>query len=382
MISRAQLATSLMRLWQQRSWRSRALLPLAWLYGALLLIRRALYALGLLRQTRLPVPVIVVGNIFVGGTGKTPLVVWLVEQLRTHGWHPGVIARGYGARIDHVVEVHQASDPMTVGDEPLLIKHRTGAPVAVSRRRVAAAQQLLRAHPEIDVVIADDGLQHYALARTIEIQLSDTRGHGNGWLLPAGPLREPASRRADFFVVNSAAKALSPAVVVNQSSSTSLNQSTAFSSTSAVSTPNTSALSAVSTRGTTISYYPMQLHAEFAECLAQRADRLALVDLPKQKRIIAAAGIGHPQRFFDMLRGFGIDLADTIALPDHFDYQGNPFQRVDADIILITEKDAVKCERTPQLANDARLWVVPVTASIAGPLIDNLLEILRGRAPA
>ena len=382
MISRAQLATSLMRLWQQRSWRSRALLPLAWLYGALLLMRRALYAIGLLRQTRLPLPVIVVGNVFVGGTGKTPLVVWLVEQLRAHGWHPGVIARGYGAQVDHVVEVHQASDPMTVGDEPLLIKHRTGAPVAVSRRRVAAAQQLLRAHPEIDVVIADDGLQHYALARTIEIQLSDTRGHGNGWLLPAGPLREPASRRADFFVVNGAAKALSPAAVVNQSSSTPLNQSTAMSSTSAVSTSNTSALSAVSTRGTTISHYPMQLHAEFAECLAQRADRLALADLPKQKRIIAAAGIGHPQRFFGMLRGFGIDLADTIALPDHFDYQSNPFQRVDADIILITEKDAVKCARTPQLANDARLWVVPVTASIAGPLIDNLLEILRGRAPA
>lgn len=382
MISRAQLATSLMRLWQQRSWRSRALLPLAWLYGALLQIRLALYALGWMRQTQLPVPVIVVGNIFVGGTGKTPLVVWLVEQLRTRGWHPGVIARGYGAHVDHVVEVHPASDPMTVGDEPLLIKHRTGAPVVVSRRRVAAAEQLLRAYPEVDVVIADDGLQHYALARTIEIQLSDTRGHGNGWLLPAGPLREPVSRRADFFVVNGAATAQSPAARVDESSSASLNQLTATSSTSSVSTLNPTASSAVSTRGTTVSHYPMQLHAEFAECLTQRSHRLALADLPADKRIVAAAGIGHPQRFFDMLTGFGIHLADTIALPDHFDYQRNPFSRVDADIILITEKDAVKCARTPQLANDARLWVVPVTASIAGPLIDNLLEILRGRAPA
>ena len=343
-----------MRLWQSRSWAAWMLTPLAGLYGLLLLIRRALYALELLKQTRLPVPVIVVGNIFVGGTGKTPLVIWLVEQLRARGWHPGVISRGYGTQHDQITEVNVDSDHQVAGDEPLLIKQRTGVPVVVGRRRVAAGQLLLRTHPEVDIVISDDGLQHYALARTLEIQICDSRGHGNGWLLPAGPLREPASRHADFFVVNSAAAPLNA--------------------------PTNAQPNAASLQLPTADIHRMTLQAEFAECLNQPSQRQPLSTISSGKRIVAAAGIGHPQRFFDMLSKHGIELVETLALPDHFDYRHNPFATVSADMILITEKDAVKCTRINTLANDARLWVVPVTATIAEPLIDNIVETLRGRS--
>lgn len=363
---RASLESSVMQIWQRRSWRACLLLPLAWLYGALLLMRRLLYGLGWLRITQLPVPVIVVGNIFVGGTGKTPMVIWLVEQLRQRGWRPGVIARGYRADLDQVAQVLASSDASVVGDEPLLIKQRTDAPVWVGRSRVASAAQMLHEHPEVDVVISDDGLQHYALARTIEIQLSDARGHGNGWLLPAGPLREPASRRADFFVVNRAAPSAQPAALAVPTGS------------EVSAAPEVPAVSAEPFR----SVYQMRLHAEFAEQFVQRSQRQALSSLPHNRRIIAAAGIGHPQRFFDMLNSYGVVLADTIALPDHYDYRSNPFRHVRADMILITEKDAVKCGGTHELASDARLWVVPVVVAIDQPLLDNIVEKLRGPSTA
>ena len=355
MIARSRLESQLMRLWQSRSWAAWMLTPLAGLYGLLLLIRRALYALGLLQQMRLPVPVIVVGNIFVGGTGKTPLVIWLVEQLRARGWQPGVISRGYGAQHGQVTEVQVDSDYQAAGDEPLLIMQRTGVPVVVGRRRVAAGQQLLHAHPEVDILISDDGLQHYALARTLEIQICDSRGHGNGWLLPAGPLREPASRRSDFFVVNAATAVTSNA-------------------------PLNALLNATPKLLPTVDAHRMTLQAEFAERLNQPSQRQPLSTISTGKRIVAAAGIGHPQRFFDMLSKHGVQLVDTLSLPDHFDYGHNPFAMVSADMILITEKDAVKCARINSIANDARLWVVPVTATIAEPLIDNIVEALRGRS--
>ena len=370
MIARSRLESQLMRLWQSRSWAAWMLTPLAGLYGLLLLIRRALYALGLLQQTRLPVPVIVVGNIFVGGTGKTPFVIWLVEQLRARGWHPGVISRGYGVQHDQVTEVYVDSDYQAAGDEPLLIMQRTGVPVVVGRRRVEAGQQLLRTHPEVDIVISDDGLQHYALARTLEIQICDSRGHGNGWLLPAGPLREPASRRSDFFVVNTAA---APCIEISNATS-----SATFSA--SFDTQSNEPSDAIPKLLPTADIHHMTLQAEFAEKLGQRSQRQSLSTISTGKRIVAAAGIGHPQRFFDMLSKHGIALADTLALPDHFDYRHNPFAMVSADMILITEKDAVKCARIDTLANDARLWVVPVTATIAEPLIDNIVETLRGRS--
>ena len=332
-------ADVLMRAWQRKSPLAIALLPLSWIYRALVGVRRALYAAGWLRQVSLPVPVVVVGNIFVGGTGKTPLVIWLVEALRERGFHPGVISRGYGANVDRVIDVQADSLPSEVGDEPLLIAQRTRAPVVVGRRRVQAAKRLLALHAGVDVIISDDGLQHYALGRTVEIQLSDARGHGNGWLLPAGPLREPASRRSDFYVVNGFVP------------------------------------DALRSNG-------MTLEGDHAERIGDRSQRMPLAAIAKQARVVAAAGIGNPRRFFDTLRANGVSPVREIALPDHFDFSVNPFAAIDADLILVTDKDAVKCARIEALAADPRLWTVPVTANIAGPLADNIVEKLRGHTTA
>lgn len=335
-------AGSLMRAWQGRGLLACLLWPLSMLFLLLLTVRRTLYTAGLLKRTRLAVPVIVVGNIFVGGTGKTPLVIWLLAQLRAQGFTPGVISRGYGSQAHQVQPVSAGMSPHQVGDEPLLIAQKTAAPMMVGRQRVDAAQALLAAYPQVNVIVSDDGLQHYALDRAIEIQLSDSRGHGNGWLLPAGPLREPASRRSDFYVVNGG--------VTNAEGS-----------------------------------YAMTLHAVRAERLAQRSEQLDLSELAKQsgtKKIAAAAGIGNPARFFNMLRAQGVTLSAEQALPDHFDFASNPFEECAADIILITEKDAVKCASNHTLAQDTRLWVVPVEATIDGSLAENIVEKLRGHPTA
>ncbi len=328
-----------MRAWQRRGWLAWLLLPLSVIYFLLISLRRALYSQGLLKSSCLPVPVVVVGNVFVGGTGKTPLVIWLVEQLRARGLRPGVISRGYGASLSQARSVDGTSSAVDVGDEPLLIAQRTQVPVVVGRRRVLAAQHLLALHPELDVIVSDDGLQHYALARQVEIELSDSRGYGNGWLLPAGPLREPASRRCDFRVVNGASKL-------------------SFGS------------------------HAMRLLGDHAERLSDRSQRKGLKELPPGLRVAAAAGIGNPQRFFDMLAMQGVQLVHALPLPDHFDFSSNPFDAIDADLILITEKDAVKCARIEAIAADTRLWVVPVTARIDAVLADNIVEKLRGHTTA
>lgn len=320
--------------WAQRGWLAWLLLPFAMLFFCLLVVRRAGYRLGFFKTWQPPVPVIVVGNIFVGGTGKTPLVIWLISALRARGFAPGVISRGYGGKASTVMEVGAEMAASDCGDEPLLIAQKSSVPVFIGRDRVAAARALLAAHPGVDVIVSDDGLQHYALGRTIEIQLSDMRGHGNGWLLPAGPLREPASRKSDFHVVHGAA----PPV------------------------------------GTV---YGMQLSGSHAEQLLDRRQCVALSAL-SAKRVAAVAGIGHPERFFDMLRAQGVCLDSTRGLPDHFDFSSNPFTDLVADIILITEKDAVKCVRTAGIAHDARLWIVPVETHITGPLAEHILEKLRG----
>lgn len=333
------LAPRLMRAWQRRGLLAWLLLPLSLLYLTLVALRRALYAHGVLAQVQLPVPVVVVGNLFVGGTGKTPFVIWLVEQLRARGFRPGVISRGYGAEVGQVIEVLPTSTPAAVGDEPLLIAHKAKVPVVVGRRRVQAARHLLAHHPDIDVIISDDGLQHYALGRQLEIELSDGRGYGNGWLLPAGPLREPAARRCDFRVVNGATQAAD-------------------------------------------GRYPMQLKADHAQQLCDPARRLPLPAIAASSRVAAAAGIGDPQRFFDMLARHGVMLVQALPLPDHFDFAHDPFAAIDADIILVTDKDAVKCARIPSLASDPRLWTVPVTAELPGSLADNIVEKLRGHSTA
>lgn len=329
--------------------------PLAWilwpvslLFRMLIALRRGLYAVGLLKSERLPVPVIVVGNIFVGGTGKTPLTIWLVEALRHAGYVPGVISRGYGTQNDMPQAVSAASDPQLAGDEPVLIAARAKCPVVVGRNRVAAARMLLSTHPAVNLILSDDGLQHYALGRDVEIVLCDARGNGNGWLLPAGPLREPASRRRDFTVVNGQQH---PA-------------------------------------GISRDVVHMQLVGDMAERLSDRSQVVSLSSLAASQssgdrplRVVAAAGIGNPSRFFAMLRGAGL-VVEELPLPDHYDFSHNPFAAAQADVILITEKDAVKCAQNDALKNDPRLWVVPVTARIDTALAEQIVEKCRGSPTA
>ncbi|MGI4844728.1 MAG: tetraacyldisaccharide 4'-kinase [Janthinobacterium lividum] len=340
----SKLESTLTRAWLRRGPLALALLPLALLFRVLAGLRTLLYRLKLKKSERLPVPVIVVGNIFIGGTGKTPLTIWLADSLRGAGLRPGVISRGHGGAAETPREVTPQSRPEEVGDEPLLIAARAGCPVVVGRQRAQAGRALLASHPEVDVLITDDGLQHYALARDVEIVLFDGRGVGNGWLLPAGPLREPPSRRRDFTVVN--APEITPRLA----------------------------------RAVGGQPFQMQLAGDFAEPLMRPEDCLPLGRL-KGRRIVAAAGIGNPGRFFAMLRGAGLDFRE-LPLPDHHDFLDRPFDGLDADVILITEKDAVKCRQLDNLKDDRRLWVVPVTARIDPALAEQIVEKCRGRSTA
>lgn len=346
---RRRVAKNNLDAWFARTWMRRGpaaclLLPLSLLFAALSGLRRVLFRVGFLKSERLPVPVIVVGNVFVGGTGKTPLTIWLVQALRHAGFYPGVISRGHGGAHDGERLLDATSTAEQVGDEPLLIFRRTQCPMAVGRDRVATGRALLAAHPQIDVILSDDGLQHYKLQRDVEIVLSDNRGNGNGWLLPAGPLREPASRRRDFTVINADAPAA----------------------------------------GWPAQAFHMRVGGLYAEHMVDRRHRVSLTGLGNAQpplRVAAAAGIGNPERFFGMLRSVGLKI-ETIPLPDHFDFRDFSFIGVQADRILITEKDAVKCLDVPALRDDPRLWVVPVDAHIDGALAERIVEKLRGHPTA
>ena len=341
------LESTLTRAWLRRGPLACALWPLSLLFRALAALRAALFRAGVLKSGRLPVPVIVVGNIFIGGTGKTPLTIWLAEALLRAGLHPGVISRGHGSEGESGEETPRAvtldSDARAVGDEPLLIARRTRVPVFVGRKRFEAGRALLAAYPDVDVLITDDGLQHYALARDVEVILFDGRAVGNGWLLPAGPLREPPSRRRDFTVVN--APEITPGLA----------------------------------RAVGGQPWRMRLAGDHAEPL-QGGGQVPLAQFSEQ-RIVAAAGIGNPGRFFAMLRAAGLAVGE-LPLPDHHDFMDDPFAGVDADVILITEKDAVKCRQIDHLKNDPRLWVVPVTAQLDPALAEQIVEKCRGRSLA
>lgn len=286
-------------IWYQRHPLALALLPLAGLYCAVVWLRRLAYRVGLKSTRRMPVPVLVVGNISVGGTGKTPLVSWLAHYLRTQGYRPGLVARGYGGRARNwPQQVRPDSDPTVVGDEPVLLAQITGCPMAVAPDRVAAARALLE-HSDCDLIISDDGLQHLALGRDIEIAVIDgVRRFGNRLCLPAGPLREPAGRidHVDFVVSNGLA---------------GRNE------------------------------FGMQVQAGDAVNLITGERR------PLQKfraeRPYAIAGIGRPERFFDDLRRQGLDI-ETRAFPDHHEYRQQDLAFADRTL-LMTEKDAVKCRR-------------------------------------
>jgi len=328
-----------MRAWMHRGLLACLLWPVSLVFGLLLGLRIFLYRCGWLQRQKLAVPVIVVGNIFVGGTGKTPLTIWLLKQLKQAGYQPAVISRGYGSKHGVPVVVTEHAQAQDVGDEPILIAQRSNCPVVVGRSRVAAGRALLAHFPEVDVIVADDGLQHYALQRDMEIMLFDARGVGNGWLLPAGPLREPASRRRDITVAN-------------------LNQGEAI----PASLPSNTVR--------------MQLVGSSARQLMDdgRVNELAAFD--SGLKIVAAAGIGNPERFFSMLRQQGVEFS-ALPLPDHFSYTDNPFEHLSADIILITEKDAVKCRQIKDVAADPRLWVVAVEADIGDSMLNTVLERLK-----
>lgn len=322
--------------WAHRQWASRG--PVAWLLSPLSLVFLAVSRSRRERTVpnRLPVPVVVVGNIYVGGTGKTPVTIALVRELQARGWHPGVISRGFGRREDGIRLINAETHAAEAGDEPLLIARETGVPVAVGRARFEAGRALLAAHPEVDLIVSDDGLQHAALARDVEIAVVGARGLGNGWVLPAGPLREPPSRldTVDAIVLNTA----NEAVVESR-------------------TPRFAASSC------------------FATCTQLSTGRTALIDELAEKihaehlKPLSAAGIAAPGRFFAMIRAHDIEGTE-LELGDHFDFAENPFAGRPEDIIFITGKDAVKCRHAPEIARDDRIWIVGLEVKLDSYLVD------------
>jgi tetraacyldisaccharide 4'-kinase len=326
--------------WQDGlTWRTALVLPVAWIFGLLVRCRHALYRAGWFSQVRLRVPVLVVGNITVGGSGKTPLVIHLVDALRQRGHSPGVISRGYGATDAPALgEVTPTTAPAQCGDEPTLIRRRAGCPVFVGARRAAAGQALLDAYPQVDVIIADDGLQHLALARDYEIAVFDGRGCGNGRLLPAGPLREPLARLREVDAV------------VDQDAGAPVDGA-----------------------------FAMALVPEDFHALDQPGHTCppALFAERESRTVAAVAGIGNPSRFFRQLRALGLTVEEH-AFPDHHTFSASDIAGIHAPIILMTEKDALKCAGF----GDGRIWVAPVRATVGDELVDSILEKLFGSQTA
>lgn len=294
----------------QRAWLGRgplacALWPLSLVFALAAAARRFAYRSGLLKTQRAGVPVIVVGNVIAGGSGKTPIVRAVVEHLRSRGLRVGIVSRGYGRDTHDCREVRSDSLAAEAGDEPLLLARTCRVPVFVASRRIEAARALRRQYPDTQVIVSDDGLQHYAMARDIEICVFDDRGTGNGWLLPAGPLREAWPRPVDFVLGRGGfeiVRTLAPE--------------------------------------------------------AARADgqRIPLAQL-RERRLTAVAGIARPAAFFAMLRQAGLDIDRTVALPDHYDFVA-PLQ-TEGEVVC-TEKDAVKLWRSRPDA-----WAVSLQVSIA-----------------
>ena len=296
--------------WLRRGPRAWALRPVAWLFGRVAAARRALFALGWLKREGVPVPVVVVGNVVAGGAGKTPVVMAVVRHFQARGMVVGIVSRGFGRRTDDCREVHPDSDPGDVGDEPALLRRVTGAPVFVARRRVEAARALLARHPGVRLVVSDDGLQHLALRRDVEVCVFDDRGIGNGWLLPAGPLREPWPRACDLVLHTGGQPAMADG---------------------ARAIPGFGARRALADH-------------------ARRSDgsTVPLADL-RALPLVAVAAIAKPEGFFSMLRARGLAPMACVALPDHDDFAGWTPPRTASGarpaVVVCTEKDAVKLWR-------------------------------------
>ncbi|WP_367846818.1 tetraacyldisaccharide 4'-kinase [Rhodoferax sp. WC2427] len=309
---------TLLRIWQRRGWQAWLLWPLSLLYGLLAGVRKLMYRLHLKKSGRVPVPVVVVGNVVAGGSGKTPVVMALVQHWTARGVRVGVVSRGYGRSSTDCREVRPDSLPADVGDEPALVQRSCQVPVFVARQRLQAAQALLAAYPTTQLIVCDDGLQHHALHRDLEICIFDDRGVGNGFLLPAGPLREAWPRPVDLVLHSGANPAFA-------------------------------------------GWRAQRTLADYA--VQANGTRVPLATL-RGSPVLAVAAVAQPESFFSMLRAAGLSLEETRALPDHynFDSWSRPSDKHKA--VICTEKDAVKLwQHQPDalavplvLAIDAGFW--------------------------
>jgi len=342
--SRSSAEALLRRVWRRRGTGALFLYPVSIVFASLVALRRALYRLGILRDESLPVPVVVVGNISVGGSGKTPLVLHLARALRAAGARPAIVSRGYRSDADGVREVGPTDDPGRVGDEPLLLRQRSDCPVFVGADRVAACRAVLAAHPDTSLILSDDGLQHYRLRRRIEIAVVDVPALGNRLPLPSGPLREPASRldEVDAVVMMLEAEGAVPPRLTFRAPT----------------------------------FVARRRPGEFRD-LAGKGLTPGPAEL-RSARWHAVAGIAEPERFFAQLAAAGIAF-EAHAFGDHHAYRAEEL-RFAGDGILTTEKDAVKLAR---LDLALPVWVLPLELDVVPDLARHLLEMLKnGRAPA
>jgi tetraacyldisaccharide 4'-kinase len=314
--------------------------PFALLTFVILAVRRLVLRSIASHSARPPVPVIVVGNIYIGGTGKTPVVIALLALLRAKGWHPGVISRGYGVQAGPAALTGcGVLDAARFGDEPALISLEAEVPVSVHPNRRLAWHALLKHYPQTDVIVSDDGLQHATLMRDVELVVQDTRGVGNGWLLPAGPLRDPPSRLRSI-----------DALITRRTQTERATPSGGLAPKELAATMQISGFKQL-TSGQLLS--PDEFVARAAN-----------------QTLAAYAGIGEPERFFSDLRALGLGLELTTALPDHHLFNASTLHAPEADIVIITSKDAVKCNTL----SDSKIWVAQVHLVFSDPLFDAWLD--------
>lgn len=327
---RRRLAHKIEQAWYERNGLTQLMRPLSWIFLALATGRRFLYRYRIIKSIKLPVPVIIVGNISVGGTGKTPLVIWIANYLKNAGYKPGIISRGYGGKArSWPQQVRPDADPVMVGDEAVVISRHTSCPMAVGPDRVADSQALLK-YANVDVIVSDDGLQHYALDRTVEIAVIDgIRRFGNGFCLPAGPLRELRSRLEDVDCRVTNGVAAQGEIAMKYVSDKAINL--------------------VNNEERTISDF-------------------------KNQPVNAIAGIGNPDRFFNFIRANGLRIK-TLAFPDHHLFVAQDINVPDDEVLFMTEKDAVKCQR---FASE-NWWYIPINAVLPDDFGVHLIHLLEER---
>ncbi|MFM1870064.1 MAG: hypothetical protein RLY99_808 [Pseudomonadota bacterium] len=344
--------------WEKKGVKALALWPISKLFGVVSSIRRFLYDLGIINSSALPVPIVIVGNIRVGGTGKTPTVLAIAKTLHNQGFHPGIISRGYKGSNQEAAEVTTSSLPSIFGDEPCYMARQLqnlNIPIFVHPDRVSAGQKLLQQYPHVNVIICDDGLQHYKLKRwparegghDLELIIRDARGEGNQFLLPAGPLRESAERPRDFTFN----------LGLKESTGPYFQDAPCFD---------------LDIKIGNIYQLKEPQHQMSLTAVRDLFDE----GTPTKQQLLAAAGLGNPKKFFQLLTDNGLDF-NELPLPDHYDFLSNPFIDKTEKVILITEKDAVKCSQLNDYKDDERIWVLPVTIDLPDDFVSQMVDILK-----